>query len=268
MNKFLRIVSAVARIAWSFSGIIIFIFLSIGAVFLLISLFNNTDFGSEPEIIVGRELEEAKAEGLILQGLTYDQPRPILYSDHFLLPVSVKTYENPKETRSGRGLLKSRSIAYAEEYANVINIVFLNRQMEAKLALLNRKAFIKSVRYPSLVNSYSETEATDTLQRHITYLITFEDTNNDGSMNKADNDDLYISDLDGGNFKKITSDVDVTDYRFLDRNQILIKYKRRGKESEEHKREYFIMYLIKEGSLKELSSLNSTLDKIESIIVK
>lgn len=267
MNRFLRIVSAIARITWSLNGILIFTLLFIGAIFLLISFFDNADIGPEPEIIVGKELEKAKAEGLILQGLAYDQPRPILYSDYYLLPVSVKTYENPKQTRGEYGFLKIPSSAYIEEHANVINIVFLNKQMEAQSALLDRKGFIGSMQYPSLVNPYS-VEATDTLQRNITYLIAFEDSNEDGVINEGDDHDLYISDLNGGNLKKVTSNVEVTDYRFLNRNQILIKYQRREKEPKEHKREYFAMYSINESSLKDLSSLHETLDRIESIIVK
>jgi hypothetical protein len=267
MNKFLRIISAVARITWSLNGILIFTFLLIGGIALLISFFSSNNFGSEPEIIVGEELEKAKAEGLILQGLTYEQPRPIFYTDNFLLPVSVKTYETPKQARGKLSLKMSGSYyANAETYENIVNIVFLNGQLEAQSVLLDRKGFIESFQYPSQDRSYET--ASDTLQHCITYLIAFEDSNKDGAIDAGDLHDLFLSDLNGTNLKKITSNVDVTHYYFLSRNQIMIKYQRREKEPDEHRKEYFAVYSIKESNLKELSSLHKTLDKIESIIVK
>lgn len=257
MNKFLKIV-------WSVNGVLILVLLLIGGIVMLVTIFDQFDFAPEPEVIVGEKLEEAKAKGLILQRLTFERPEPILYTDHSLLPVSVRTYENAMR-RSKIGMFDSGS-SYTEEYTNVVNVVFLNRQMEAQSILLDKKAFIESFRYPSREDHISD--ATDTLQRNISYLIAFEDSNKDGAIDGGDNFDLYLSDLNGTNLRKITTNVDVTDYYFLDRNRIMIKYSRRENEPAEHRKEYFALYAIKESKLTELSSLHETLNKIESIIVK
>jgi hypothetical protein len=264
MNKFLKIL-------WSINGVLIFVLLLAGGIALLVTILGNTNLEpSQPEIIVGEKFEEAKAEGLILQGLSYEQPLPILYTDHFLLPVSVRTYKNPKhEEKKLRWLSRGSSYEATAEYDNMINVVFLNSQLEAQSILLDKKGFILSFRYPSAERSYAYTpESNDTLQRCITYLITFEDSNKDGAIDGGDDPDLYLSDLDGGNLTRITHGVNVMHYYFLNRNQIMIKYERRNSEDKEYREAYLAVYSIKEKTLKDLSSLHDTLDKIESIIVK
>ncbi|MBT1700162.1 hypothetical protein KK083_24955 [Fulvivirgaceae bacterium PWU4] len=264
MNKFLKVV-------WSVNGILILLLLLGSGVALLASYISSFSYVSPPEVIVGEALEEAKAKGLILQGLTYEQPRSIMYTDHFLLPVSIRTYENPRQSSSKLDLSLGSGSYYSstQEYSNVINVVFLNRQMEPQTILLDKKGFIDSFQYPGNEDALPyQSQAKDTLQRHITYLIAFEDSNKDGAIDGADNRDLYLSDLNGANLKKITTNVDVTHYYFLDKNRILIKFQRREKEPEEHRKEFLALYAIKESKLTELSSLHETLNKIESIIVK
>jgi hypothetical protein len=259
MNKFLKII-------WSVNGVILLLVFLLAGVLVLVQLFDSFRFRSQPEIIVGKELEKAKAEGLILQGLTYDEPRPVLYTDLYILPVSVKTYENPKDANSNRFSLKSSS---AEEYSNVVNVIFLDKSFNTESVLLDKKGFIEAFRYPSSQRIYPyHTDSEDTVQHHITYLIAFEDSDKDGALNEQDYSDLYLSDLNGKNLRPITTGVNISEYYFVDRNQILIKYTRRGNQAAEHKKESFALYSIKENQLKDLTSLHDTLNKLEDIIIR
>jgi hypothetical protein len=253
------------RILWTVNGVLLFF----AFVFILIvtgkEIFENGSSYQQPQIIVGEELAEAKKEGLILQGLEYHTPELIDYSDFYILPVSLKTYQNPK---------KNAAFEYAsadiEEIDDVVNVIFLNHDLEPVRTLLDRKAFINSMRYPgkSRYEYEYEAEVRDTIQRHITYEIAFEDSNKDGRIDSEDYLGLYVSKPDGLEFSTITSDVNVSAYEFLDQNRILVKYTERTDEDVEHRREYFAVYNIDQKSLQKLSSLHKSLDDIEKLITQ
>jgi hypothetical protein len=256
-NRFLRIL-------WSVNGVLLLGIFIVAGFILLTEFLNSLTRYSPPEVIVGKELEDAKEKGLILQGLEYDEPRALLHSTGYILPVSVKTYRNPKKS-DGKLRIGSVYKAEADEEYNISNLVFLDKDMAVQGTLLNRKAFISSFRYPGQ-NEYGGDS--DSVQRNISYEIAFADSNQDGTINYTDDADLYITDLSGNDLTQVTRGVDVTSYNFIDSNRILIKYTRRTKEEQEHKKEYFAMYFIKEKNLKELVSLHNTLDQIESQLTK
>jgi hypothetical protein len=266
MNKYFKIIGAGIKIIWYAVGILLLLFMLITGVYFLIETFTG-DFENEnePQLVVGEKLEKAKAEGMMLQGLTYEEPSPIYHTDFFLLPISIKTYENPESGDDAVRMLRAPR-SYRQEYY-VVNIIFLNKEFETESVLLDKKAFIESFRYPASVFTYY-TESPDTLQRNITYLIAFEDSNKDGLIDAEDQNDLYLSDLNGRNLIRITSNVDVTNYYFLNSNEIIIKYHKRNNQIEEHKKEFFARYLIQEKELKDLSSLNNALEKLEKIIAE
>ncbi|HEY0770500.1 MAG TPA: hypothetical protein VGD31_09195, partial [Sphingobacteriaceae bacterium] len=194
--------------------------------------------------------------------LEYDKPEQIAYSDFYILPVSLKTYQNPKQ---------SRAYAYTDdiqEVEDVVNIIFLNKALEPIRTLLDRKAFIHSMRYPGKSEYAYEVEITDTVQRHITYEIAFDDSNKDGRIDSDDNLGLYLSNPDGSDFTTITADVNVGMYKFVNRNQMLVKYSERSDEDVDHKKEYFAVYDIEKRSLTKLSALQKSLDDIEKIITQ
>jgi hypothetical protein len=258
MNKFLKVI-------WSINGVAIFLLLLIGGIALMaqwIASLSN-DYLTPSEVIVGKELEEAKAKGVILQGLDYDAPKTILHTDHYLLPVGIKTFRQPKAYV--KNVTASSDYEYTEEITDVTNIVFLDKTLRPASALLDKKAFITSFRYPSLYSEYEyRSEGSDTLQRHITYLIAFADSNSDGAINDDDATDLYISSLEGQGLHQVTRGADVVDYSFLNTNEILIQYHRREQAEQEHKTKYFSRYDIREKKLEELTALHDTLKKIET----
>lgn len=254
-NRFLKIL-------WTINGVLLFF----AFIFVLIltgkEILENGSSYERPEIIVGEELVKAKKEGLLLQGLTYDVPEQIKYSDFYILPISVETYQNSKQ---------NRGYEYADdiqEVEDVVNVVFLDKDLAPVRTLLDRKAFIHSMRYPGKTEHDYEEEGADTIQRHITYEIAFEDSNKDERIDSDDNLGLYLSKPDGSDFTTISSDVDIRSYDFLDRNRILIKYTERTNEEVEHRKEYFAIFHIEQKSLKKLSALEKSLGEIEKLITQ
>lgn len=265
MSKFQRII-------WSINGVLILIvFLLIGAL-VIKELFEGVYRYDPPELIVGEELQKAKEKGLILQGLEYPSPIEVYRSPWLILPVEVKTYENPKEfhkvTRESFGLASTNY--YNDSYSNTVNIIFLYGNLEPVHTLLDKKAFIAVFHYPSK-NHYNYgdyEESSDTIARHITYQISFEDTNKDGLLDANDLSDLYISDFDGKNLKQITEDVNVLSHHFMDADHILIRYTKRTEEADEHKREYFARYTVSENKLADLESLHTSFDNLEKMLFR
>jgi hypothetical protein len=251
------------RNIWAINGVIFlgfFILLFIAAAIAFVS--ESDWFRDNPdEIIVGEKLEEAKEKGLALQGIEYGSPARIYGSDHYLLTVSPKTYETPKEFTMD---LSSKKVLYGEAGLSVINVIFLDSHLNVTNTLTDKKIFISEIHYPSRDFEYYS----DTVQRHISYKISTADTNNDESINALDDEDLYISDLDGKNLRQITKGVNVVEYSFENRNQILIQYTKRNEEPEEHKRAFFAIYSIKENKLEDLTSLENALDNVERILAK
>lgn len=265
MNKFLKII-------WTINGVVLLLVFLVAGGLVLRDLFRDTYY-SPQEIIVGEELEKAKAQGLILQGLTYEEPRPILHTEFYLLPVSIKTYENPKKINKGFHDDRAYNSAYLDsrdiqEYFNVVNVIFLNKDFNTESVLLDKKGFIESIRYPTDRRNYSYFEEEDTLQRHITYKIAFEDSNKDGAIDGGDNSDLYLSELDGKNLRRVTTGVSISNYYFLDTDRIMIKYITRDEAPDEYQKEYFTLYTISKNQLRELTSLDDTLKKIEDNITR
>jgi hypothetical protein len=251
LNRFLKIV-------WTINGAILLVIFILMAFTLGSELIDKFSY-REPQVIVGEELEEAKKEGLVLQGLEVGTPQAIYNSDVYLLSVRLKTYERPKSTSFGSRSKLKIDAAYGND---VVNFIFLDKDMQPVNTLLDRKAFIKSYTYPE--RPMQDRRQEEVVQHNISYEIAFEDSNKDGKIDDEDNSDLFITDLTGKNLTQVTNGIDVLSYRFLDSARILINYHKRTDEEEEHKKDYFSLYSIEHKTLSELTLLHSTLDKIES----
>jgi hypothetical protein len=122
------------------------------------------------------------------------------------------------------------------------------------------------MRYP-VVNEYESKP--DTMQRDIVYRISETDTDKDGVLGRNDDDDLYISDLDGSNLRRISKDNTITlDYYYLNKNEILIRYVTREKIRSEYKEVFFGKYSIDKNKFEELTSIHNGLKKIEATLTK
>lgn len=121
-----------------------------------------------------------------------------------------------------------------KSYSDFINLLFFDDKYGHVHTLLDKKALILEVKYPNSVypttpktpqntNDSTHKNPADTLTSkikskdingfpYILYTIVFEDTNRDGQLNDADKNDLYISDINGKNLKKVGKDIKVLTY--------------------------------------------------------
>jgi hypothetical protein len=214
-------------------------------------------------IILGEELQEAKKDSVSLQGLKYYNPRELYNSKNKYLPISLLTYDEEKRINKmasvandiGDGLLK------------FVNIIFLDENYQVITSLLNRKASILQIEPQRKSYSLKSNEVDKTV-KYIAYLIAFEDSNKDGKLNSADDHDLYMSNLSGKNLKKITNNINLDRFEFMNSNsQIFIKYTDRKDIREEHKKQRFAIYNIESSKLLNMSSIDKELSNLEKIII-
>lgn len=263
-NKFMRII-------WDINGVIILmVLLYLSGQFVKEWLEESSD--DSPEVIVGDKLEEAKSEGLILQGLEVFSPIPIVGSIGYLVPVSVKTYDVARQETITADLAMASRVSFdydAGDFGSrygLINVVFLDNNLEPVEQLLKTKGFIRRFQFPQLYGSLEERKKNFIPIN--SYLICLKDSNGDGAINDNDDADLYISGLSGEDLTQVTSKLEVRDYLFLNSNEILIEYFKTKTEREEYKRPSFVRYLIKEKKLDELTSFNGTLNSLEAELSK
>jgi hypothetical protein len=220
----------------------------------------------DTSLILGEEQKEALRQGKILQGLVYDQIERVNGTPFYMLPLSAKKFNTPKdveqfynefeETRRRAGDMNMSSL-----FGNV-NIIFLDIDYNVVNTLLDRKAFILNYFSPRV--NFQDAEKIDPTVKNIIYLITFDDTNKDGLLNENDDDDLYISDVDGSNLKQITKNVTILDYDFINSNtEIFVVYEKRDLTPEEHKRKLFAKYDIQSDTLIQFLDLNQKILELE-----
>ncbi|NOS90997.1 MAG: hypothetical protein HOP30_03685 [Cyclobacteriaceae bacterium] len=260
MDRFIKILAII-------NGIIIPIFF----VFMIYSYYasrSNDYYPSEPEsIIVGDELEKAKRDSLVLQGITFDGPIRIYNSTNMYLPISALTYQEAKDAKIAMG---SAGDFDASNF-NYVNVLFLNKDYEPIGKLLNRKASISEISDSgySAQFGFRNDESIDTTIKNIAYRIGFQDTNNDGKLNAGDDHDLYISDLTGKNLTQVTKNKHVNLYYFINSNkEMFIQYKDRNGLQDEYNPLKFGLYNISTGIFKELKNVEKELIEIEKQLAK
>jgi hypothetical protein len=153
-----------------------------------------------------------------------------------------------------------------QKYHNCANIIFLDRNYKPARTLLNHNAFIESFEFPTDHGPYDYQEKPDSTIKHITYLIAFKDTDEDGDLNASDETDLYISGLDGSNLIQVTKDRTILSHHFIDKGKkIFMEFLSRN-ESDKSYRTLFAVYHIAEKKLEELSDIQESLNGIEKIV--
>lgn len=214
-------------------------------------------------IIVGEVLQEAKKDSLALQGLKYNTPIELYNSKNTYLPISLMTYKEEKQINKFRSLAND----VGDALLKYVNVIFLDENYQVVTSLLDKKASILDIEVQRKDYKYKNNEVDKTV-KFIVYLIAFKDSNNDGKLNSIDNHDLYISDLNGENLKRISKEIDIKRFEFIKSNsQIFIKYTDRAIVTEEHKKQKFAIYDIKSMKFLNMSSIDKELDKIEKLII-
>lgn len=254
-NKFIKVIIIV-------NGILLF-FVLIFALYNITKDFFPNEENIERGLYVGEELEDAKKDSVSLQGLKYNIPRDLYNSKNTYLPISLLTYEEEKKIN------KMASVAndIGDGLLNFVNVIFLDENHQVITSLLDKKASIFDIE-PQTKDYNLEKEEVDKTVKYIAYLIAFEDSNKDGKLNSVDNHDLYISNLEGENLKKVTNNIDVDRFEFIKSNsQIFIKYTNRENIRQEHKKQRFAIYDLESSKFLDMSSIDKELDRLEKIII-
>jgi hypothetical protein len=241
------------------NGIIFPIFFGI----IIYKLFakDSVDYDYESEaIMVGDKLEQAKLDTLALQGLSYETPPQEIYnSTNMYIPISVLTYEEAKKMRE----VSESAGDFNPEWFNYFNVLFLDKDYKVIGQLLDKKATISEIFINNGGRNYYDRSTTiDTTVKNIAYRIGFNDTNSDGKLDYMDDQDLFVSDLNGQNLTQVTSQKDIADFEFINSNsQIFIRYKDRNELRDEYNPLKFGIYDIAKSTLKELNDIEEKLIK-------
>lgn len=223
-------------------------------------------YDNETALVIGGEQAKTLKKNDELQGVVYGQIATVPGTSIRVLPVSTRRF-NPLEEEGERYSTfgyPGSTAEISEIGANNVNLIFLDIDYRVINTLLSRKAFIHTVASPRTV---SPENIPDPTIENILYLISFEDSNNDGLLSETDNSDLYISDVDGSNLMRVTRNVFVLDYQFISNNsEILISYKKRDNSHSEYQPTRFAKYQISRESLIEMEGLHDELSKVERLL--
>lgn len=224
----------------------------------LISEFRSNNY--QPDPVMTENLITKDGDTLMAQGLDYGNPETIYNSTNMFIKVGPKTYNTPKLMGS-----YSSNFERAIENEYYLNILFLDSKYKLLNTLVDKKASIKTISIPAEYNS----EKKDTTVKNIGYQIAFEDSNKDKVLDWSDNYDLYISDLSGMDLTRVTNDIDVTSFEFInDHKEIFILYTERKDIPDEHKIKRFALYDIKSKEIKYLTDIDKAITGIQKILNK
>ena len=259
-------------------------------------------------VVVGKPREVSEKKSRYVQSITYNEPKKIAYFPYQVIevsPLALDTaeidrkehppfYERPGEGGYGGDGYKN--------YSNFVNLVFVNQEYEHVHTLLDKKALILEVRYPvdmfnanlptvressATISSTGRITANDSIQQrkirdtliaqkaktiadfpYILYSIVFEDTNDDGRLNEHDKSDLYISDIDGKNLKKIGKNIKVLRYRLWNQEKkFFIIYRDRDDKSKNPQEKYAFYDIVKD-TFTPFTSTHDALKQVEKILTQ
>lgn len=255
MSKFIKTLIII-------NGLLIPLIIAI-ILFQVSKSFFKTPKNNTKGIIVGDDLENAKSDSLALQGLFYDIPVNIYNSENYYLPISALTYNEKKSLR--KLIESSNNVGYST--TQPMNVIFLDEEYNVIRTLLNKKAVITDI---SIRNHYNKKEKIDTNYKHLAFLIGFEDSNNDNKLNKLDNCDLYISNLSGGNLQKVSNNIDIIQFSFINQySKIRIVFQERNSSIiKEHRKNKFAQYDIGNNTWTEHHGLNDSINKLEKTLIE
>jgi hypothetical protein len=201
---------------WLVIGILVLTAFLIATVGFLIQYLSSTrDIGGP---LVGTNAQPKGTDSLVGQSLSFDPPRSVGKTDWLFIGVHVRDLTAPLPA-SEMKIMKYQE--YREPYQqSLVNVVFTKADGSHSYPLLDRKALIKSVDIPSVI---------DSLQLFHVYHIAFVDTDNDGRITNEDSSQLYVSDIAGHNLVPITSRDEVLQWyeKSQDGKQILLAVRQR-----------------------------------------
>jgi len=217
----------------------------------------------KPDPVLTENFITQDGDTLIAQGLSYYTPESIYNSTDLLIKVKPKTYKIPKSIDKSTSDFEVGTYAMRMPLEYYVNVLFLDSNFNNIRRLVDRKASIESITIPT----GNDSEEIDTTVKNIAYLIAFEDSNKDKLIDYDDNYDLYISDLKGGNLTRVTQDIDIKEFQFINNHQeLFISFTEKGDLPEEHKIKRFAIYSIELKKLTILTNIDKALNDIQSIL--
>jgi|WetSurMetagenome_2_1015567.scaffolds.fasta_scaffold00213_14 hypothetical protein len=256
MNKFIKTLIII-------NGLFIPVFLIIVLVSFIRSEFGSSRYQPNDPVMTDNLITE-NGDTLMAQGLIFDSPSGIYNSTGMMIKVSPKTYKKPKLkslSRESSYNMCEMAIPGSEEY--YVNILFLDSKYNFVRKLVEKKASITSVYVPEGISNV----AVDTTVKNIAYLIAYEDSNKDKLIDCDDNYDLFISDLDGRNLTKVTNDIDIQSFKFINSHKdLLIAYTDRNNLPEEHRVKRFGIYNIGDHKFTVLTGIDKALNDVQKIL--
>ncbi len=170
---------------WMVNGVLLLVLLVLGGGALLVTWLSGA-FSSKNAVLAPDPTRTAAVKP---RAVRYSPPRPIWGTK---TQVVIVRYGKGQQ---GAGMgLASDSYEYRDEDGPVVNLLFLTGTSPGRV-LLDKPAYVRSFDYPS--------SKSDSLKHWVTYHIAFEDTNADRRLDSDDRVDLYVSDLDGSNLRRV-----------------------------------------------------------------
>lgn len=178
---------------WLVNGVLLLALLVFGTGGLLISWLSGA-FGGKNAVMAP---DTTRGATVTPRAVRYSAPRRILGTKTRV--VVVRYGKGQQRTPLGLGSEMSAAALYSydeDRYQDgpVVNLIFLTGTQPGRV-LFDKPAYVGRFDYPR--------SREDSLERWVTYHIAFEDTNKDGRLDSDDRDDLYVSDLDGSNLRRV-----------------------------------------------------------------
>ena len=165
--------------------------------------------------------------------LMYGEYKDLDSTDYLLIPLGMKTLDNPRGMRSKASISSSgnentnagnyrnfRYNFYSLTFEECNNIIFYNKKTEETHLLLQKPAIISRFYFP-----YYDKEYKDKKYWFILVGIHEDDSNTDGYINGEDAEKIYAADLAGANLIQITPDNTQLDDWYIEgsTNSVLLK---------------------------------------------
>ena len=178
---------------WMVNGVLLLALLILGIGTLLVSWLSGA-FGGKNAVIAADTTRGAPVKP---RAVRFSGPGEIWGTKSRVVVVRYGKGQQGAGFGSGSGMNDREFYSYGGDKDSdgpMVNLIFLNGTQPGRV-LLEKPAYVSWFRYPR--------EKDDSLQRWITYRIALEDTNDDGRLDSDDRVDLYVSDLDGSNLRRV-----------------------------------------------------------------
>jgi hypothetical protein len=178
---------------WMVNGVLLLGLLVLGTGALLVSWLSGA-FGGKNSVVAP---DTTRAGPIKPRAVRFSAPREIWSTKTRVVIVRYGKGQQGAGFGSGSDMSSGAAYLYRGDRDSDgprVNLIFLTGTEPGRV-LLDRPAFISWLDYP--------TDKSDSLQRWITYHIAFDDSNKDGRLDSDDRSELYVSDLEGSDLRRV-----------------------------------------------------------------